>query len=780
LILAEVAFKMIQEWKDATTAAATAMLIASAAASSNAGMSTNEGATASIQSLAYHPDKPSNTSNSAKQHHSSKRAKDEYKREATGEEEIKIVEKKERKSSLRRRSHHNTTDHDQNHTRSTSSRHATDLAPSSSHSTSTKPKAKLGFWLDSWNLIQSNHVLQILFVEAVAHQICTNMLNIMFHNGLRSYMLDDTWKAKLVGRFFSAVNITSSSLQCFVLPILLSQQSLPTILNYLPVIVLIPLSFGLIQPGLIAVMLSFGTMKVLEYSIMHSASELIYMPLGQEVRYVGKELIKFFGHKLGKSFASLILSVLIAKLSPSLWVQILWGAIFAMIWGIVLMKLSTILVDIHAEHDRKELSSSQSKSQTELDSACAENNKHIVVMNSATSSTSQLGYMADAGSSGTSNISSRASPHTFTHNESSSQPRLEGSMNTPHSSSASLQYENDSMIKSPAIHAPISTANLLLSSKRAAANTMNTRRKPFVSNNAGNNGNEYSHVQRPYQPVRLHTSTSMPLFAHFAGDQRKRGMKYAAGVASPRYPSSSGKDPRDGFYQGEIQSSMSMTSLASTANSGGGISHVTSQSSLFEISMDDLRSIDTASTTTMTTVSTTAFANVREEDEYAVNFEDHTTSPSSTREKRASSADELLFTGSFDDEKAFVVMQSPNSGVIVTTSSALIQKKKEHGNDEKKQKLKEMNSKRRKGIEGREGGEGSGNESSSQSGIFIEYLQETEEQQVENVEQHQGANNEEDADSIFDCGMMIDEEEPILKGKRLVVSEEAYHNNNNL
>ena len=33
-------------------------------------------------------------------------------------------------------------------------------------------------------------------------------------------------------------------------------------------------------------MLGFGTMKVLEYSIMSSAMEMIYMPMGQDVSYL--------------------------------------------------------------------------------------------------------------------------------------------------------------------------------------------------------------------------------------------------------------------------------------------------------------------------------------------------------------------------------------------------------------------------------------------------------------------------------------------------------------
>eukprot|EP01033_Poteriospumella_lacustris_P005519 gene5518-3935_t len=190
-------------------------------------------------------------------------------------------------------------------------------------------------------LLAADHpILQLLFFEAITHQVCTNMLNIMFHNSLRFSPMDSALKAKLVGRFFATVSIMSSGLQCFVLPTMLSQSTLPRVLMYLPFIVFATVMIGVVHPGLVSVMLGFGTMKVLEYSIMHSASEMIYVPLGHEVRYVGKELVKFFGHKLGKSAASLALSFLIAKLQPSLMFQSIWGGAFSLIWAVSIFCLS--------------------------------------------------------------------------------------------------------------------------------------------------------------------------------------------------------------------------------------------------------------------------------------------------------------------------------------------------------------------------------------------------------------------------------------------------------
>jgi ATP/ADP translocase len=195
---------------------------------------------------------------------------------------------------------------DNNKTETKTSLLSSTLSTSPSVATITTKNKKSYFLIDSWNLILKYPLLQILFLEGLSHQLCTNMLNLMFHNCLRIEIFDDSIRAMLVGRFFAIVNITACILQLFILPTILSYKTLPYVICIIPIIIFISILFGIFYPSLILVMFGFGTIKVLEYSIMHSASEMIYMPMGHEVRYVGKELIRYFGHKLGKSGISII------------------------------------------------------------------------------------------------------------------------------------------------------------------------------------------------------------------------------------------------------------------------------------------------------------------------------------------------------------------------------------------------------------------------------------------------------------------------------------------
>lgn len=55
-----------------------------------------------------------------------------------------------------------------------------------------KSEASKGFWRKSLKLLMKHETLQLLFVEALIHQCCSNMLNMMFYDGLRTGTDTDT------------------------------------------------------------------------------------------------------------------------------------------------------------------------------------------------------------------------------------------------------------------------------------------------------------------------------------------------------------------------------------------------------------------------------------------------------------------------------------------------------------------------------------------------------------------------------------------------------------
>lgn len=121
-------------------------------------------------------------------------------------------------------------------------------------------------WRGSWNLMTTNRTLQLLFVEALIHQFTSNMLNLMFHDGLRKDIAENGFRAVIVGRFFACVNFSSCVLQCFVIPKILSHSTLPLVILAVPLLIFLMSSLVAMAPSLLAVMFTFGSLKVLEYA----------------------------------------------------------------------------------------------------------------------------------------------------------------------------------------------------------------------------------------------------------------------------------------------------------------------------------------------------------------------------------------------------------------------------------------------------------------------------------------------------------------------------------
>jgi S1-C subfamily serine protease len=74
---------------------------------------------------------------------------------------------------------------------------------------------------------------------------------------------------------------------------------------------------------------------------------MIYMPMSHDHRYLGKELIKFFGHRMGKSGATLLLTAASAHFSPSMRTQSLWSFVITAAWSGVTLVLSNHLAARH-------------------------------------------------------------------------------------------------------------------------------------------------------------------------------------------------------------------------------------------------------------------------------------------------------------------------------------------------------------------------------------------------------------------------------------------------
>ncbi|KAL7572100.1 hypothetical protein ACA910_001739 [Epithemia clementina (nom. ined.)] len=160
------------------------------------------------------------------------------------------------------------------------------------------------------NLFQRVPVLWALFMEILASQGLSTLLNVCFVARLGSSIPDDTKRAGWVGIFFALINVITMFLQFGIMPVVMKVVEPSDAWRVIPLFTLATVVFQACQndPSLFIVSASLLVMKVSEYSARRMLDEMVFVPLDFESRYVGKEVIGVFGYRFGKSLMSLALS----------------------------------------------------------------------------------------------------------------------------------------------------------------------------------------------------------------------------------------------------------------------------------------------------------------------------------------------------------------------------------------------------------------------------------------------------------------------------------------
>mmetsp|Transcript_14490 Transcript_14490/g.20661 ORF Transcript_14490/g.20661 Transcript_14490/m.20661 type:complete len:638 (+) Transcript_14490:569-2482(+) len=153
-------------------------------------------------------------------------------------------------------------------------------------------------------------VLKALFLEILAGQGLSTLLNVCFVTKLSEAIPDDDERAGYTGKFFAIINTISSFLQFGILPSVVPRIEAGSLWKIMPLFVVGTTIFQSFEkdPSLLVVSGSFMLMKTLEFSVRRMLDEMVYVPLDFNSRFVGKEIISVFGYRFGKSGMSLALS----------------------------------------------------------------------------------------------------------------------------------------------------------------------------------------------------------------------------------------------------------------------------------------------------------------------------------------------------------------------------------------------------------------------------------------------------------------------------------------
>jgi len=188
-------------------------------------------------------------------------------------------------------------------------------------------------------------VLKALFVEILASQGVSTILNVCYVTKLSSVIPDDKERAGWSGKFFAVINVVSGFLQFGVLPNLMKYIEPSTLWRLVPLIVLCFTANMTLDkdPSLYLVAGTFLTMKAMEFSARRMLDEMVYVPLDFDSRYVGKEVIGVLGYRFGKSGTSLAVSALTSQLNFGLSELSRLTCVASLVWAKCTWSLSNLV-----------------------------------------------------------------------------------------------------------------------------------------------------------------------------------------------------------------------------------------------------------------------------------------------------------------------------------------------------------------------------------------------------------------------------------------------------
>lgn len=162
----------------------------------------------------------------------------------------------------------------------------------------------------AYDLFMRVPVLGALFLEVIAFQSLSTIINVCFITKLKESIVNDALRAAWTGKFYAFTSGSSGLLQFAVLPFLMNRVQPKMVWRFMPVL---PMVLVLIinfqeDPSLMLIASCLFFAKSMDYSFRNVVNEMVYVSLDFDSRFLGKEINGVFGNRLGKSGISFLLS----------------------------------------------------------------------------------------------------------------------------------------------------------------------------------------------------------------------------------------------------------------------------------------------------------------------------------------------------------------------------------------------------------------------------------------------------------------------------------------
>lgn len=200
----------------------------------------------------------------------------------------------------------------------------------------------------AYRLFRRVPALGMLFTEVLISQCLSSLVNFLFLLKVKEIIVNDERRAGYTGNCYAWINAVSGVLQFSALPLLVRKIGPRYLWLLMPLVMLGFTVFQAFQmsPSLHLVAMSYFAMKTIEYSLHGVATEMLYVTLDFESRFVGKEVIGLFANRFGKSGMALTLSLLTKVFGQSNSLQhslVTSTSVVACLWLACAYKLSRLV-----------------------------------------------------------------------------------------------------------------------------------------------------------------------------------------------------------------------------------------------------------------------------------------------------------------------------------------------------------------------------------------------------------------------------------------------------
>ncbi|KAL7542137.1 hypothetical protein ACHAXR_011539 [Thalassiosira sp. AJA248-18] len=201
----------------------------------------------------------------------------------------------------------------------------------------------------AYALFQRVPVLGALFLEVIASQCLSSLVNFIYLYKLKSTITDDAVRAGWSGNFYAWINGVSGVFQFCAIPILLKYFEARRIWLFMPTLMLCCTLYTFATfrtSGLFGASACFFAIKTMEYSLRGAANEMLYVSLDYESRYLGKKVISLIAGKFGKSAMAVALSfvmVVYGDKHDTMWYLLAAATVFTFLWLFASVRLHTLI-----------------------------------------------------------------------------------------------------------------------------------------------------------------------------------------------------------------------------------------------------------------------------------------------------------------------------------------------------------------------------------------------------------------------------------------------------